>query len=72
MSNKPDLSKESEDLHPLQDFLATLKLLTMCVKPNFLNTILKEPRGFSKYVKLLIYYRGRKLENCYLAMEEKI
>ena len=46
MSNKPDLSKESEDLHPLQYFLATLKLLTMCVKPDFLNTILKEPRGF--------------------------
>ena len=44
----------------------------MCVKPDFLNTILKEPDGFSKYVKLLIYYRGRKLENCYLTTEEKI
>ena len=36
----------------------------MCVKPDFLNTILKEPDGFSKYMKFLMSYRGRKLENC--------
>ena len=36
------------------------------MKPNLLNTILKEPGGFSKYIKFLINYRGRKLENCYL------
>ena len=44
----------------------------MCMKPDFLNTLLKEPDGFSKYVKILINYRGRKLENCYLNTEEKI
>ena len=33
---------------------------------------LKKIDGFSKYVKLLIYYRGQKLENCYLTTEEKI
>ena len=31
--------RKSEDLHPLQYFLATLKLLTMCMKPDFLNII---------------------------------
>ena len=36
----------------------------MCMKPNFLNTIVKEPDGFSKYVNLLINYRDQKLENC--------
>ena len=40
----------------------------MCMKPDFLNTILKEPDGFSEYVKLLIYYGDRKLENCYLTI----
>ena len=35
----------------------------MCMKHDFLNTILKEPDGFSKYVQFLINYRGRKLEN---------
>ena len=43
----------------------------MCMQPDFLNTILKEPDGSSEYVKLLIYYRDRKLENCYLTTEEK-
>ena len=42
------------------------------MKPDVLNTLLKEPDGFSKYVKILINYRGRKLENCYLNTEEKI
>ena len=42
------------------------------MKPDFLDTILKEPDGFSKYVKILINYRGRKLENCYLTENEKI
>ena len=42
------------------------------MKPDFLNTILKEPDDFSKYVKVLINYRRRKLENCYLTTEEKI
>ena len=56
----------------LQYFPATLKLLTMCMEPDFLNALLKEPNGFSKYVKFLINYWGRKLENCYLDTEEKI
>ena len=34
----------------------------MCMEPDFLNTLLKEPDGFSKYVKRLINDRGRKLE----------
>ena len=42
----------------LQYFPATLKLLTMCMEPDFLNALLKEPNGFSKYVKFLINYRG--------------
>ena len=46
-----------------QYFPATLKLLTMCMKPDVLNTILKAPDDFSKYVKFLINYQGRKLEN---------
>ena len=44
----------------------------MCMKPDFLNTLLKEPDGFSKYVKFLINYLGRKLEYCYLNTEEKV
>ena len=39
------------------------------MKSYFLTTILKEPNGFSKYVKFLINYRGRKSENCYLTTE---
>ena len=58
--------------YPLQYFPSTLKLLTMCMEPNFLNTHIKEPNGFSKYIKFLINYRGRKLGNCYLNTEEKI
>ena len=64
MANKPALSlhsyssKELKDLHPLQYFPATLKLLSMCMKPDVLNTLLKEPDGFSKYVKFLMNYRG--------------
>ena len=66
------LCKESKDLHPLQYFRATLKFLTMCMKTVFLNTILKEPDGFLKFVKFLINYRDQKLENCYLTTGEKI
>ena len=44
----------------------------MCMKPDFLNTLLKEPDGLSKYVKFLIKYRDRKLENCYFNTDEKI
>ena len=44
----------------------------MGMKPDFLNTILKEQDGFAKHVKFLINYRGRKLENCYLTTEGKI
>ena len=71
-SNSLFSSKELRDLHSLQYFSATLKLLIMCMKPDFLNILLKEPDGLSKYVKFLINYRGRKLENCYLNTEEKI
>ena len=72
MSNKPDLSLHihAKNLHALQCFLATLKLLIMCMM--FSKHNLKKIDGFSKYVKLLIYYRGQKLENCYLTTEEKI
>ena len=58
--------------HPLKYFPATLELLIMCIKPDFLNTNLKEPDGFAKYVKFLINYRHQKLENCCLTTEEKI
>ena len=37
--------EELKDLHPPQCFPATLKLLTMCMKPGFLNTFLKERDG---------------------------
>ena len=42
------------------------------MKPDFLSTLLKEPDGFSEYVKFLVNYGGRKLENCYLNAEERI
>ena len=75
MSNKPDLSlhihaKNQKIYMPFSVFLATLKLLIMCMM--FSKHNLKKIDGFSKYVKLLIYYRGQKLENCYLTTEEKI
>ena len=44
----------------------------MCMKSDFLITLLKEPDGFSESVKFLVNYRGRKLENFYLNTEEKI
>ena len=53
-------------------FSSYFKIINMCMKPDFLSAILKEPDGFSKYVKFLINYRGRKLQNCYLTTEEKI
>ena len=31
----------------------------MCMKPDFLSPLLKEPDGFSEYVTFLINYRGR-------------
>ena len=43
----------------------------MYMTPGFLSTLLKEPDGFSEYVKFLINHRSRKLENCNLNMEEK-
>ena len=36
-----------------------------------LTPFLKETDGFLKYVKFLINYWGRKLQNCYLNTEEK-
>ena len=39
-------------LHSLQYFPASLKLSTMCMKPDFLNTLLKEPDGFSKVLEI--------------------
>ena len=42
------------------------------MKPDFLSTLLKEPDGFSEYVKFLINDQGRQLENCYLNTEERI
>ena len=39
--------KNLKDLHPLQYFPVTLKLLTMCMKPDFPKTLLKEPDGSS-------------------------
>ena len=59
-------------LHSLQYFPASLKLSTMCMKPDFLNTLLKKPDSLSKYVKFLIKYRDRKLENCYSNTDEKL
>ena len=46
--------------------------LHILARPDFLNKILKEPDDFSKYVKFLINYRGRKSENRYITTEEKI
>ena len=42
------------------------------MKTDFLNTLLKEPDAFSKYVEFLINYRGQKLENCYLNTKKGI
>ena len=36
----------------------TLKLLTMCMKSDFLSTLLKEPDDFSEYIKFLVNYQG--------------
>ena len=36
----------------------------MCMKPDFLSKLLKEPDGFSEYEKFLIYYREWRLEKC--------
>ena len=44
----------------------------MCMKPNLLNTLLKKPDGFSKYLKLLINHRGQKLEHFYRNTEKKL
>ena len=53
--------KNLKDLRPPQYFPVTLKLLTMCLKHDFPNTLLKEPNGFSQNVKFLINYPGQKL-----------
>ena len=44
----------------------------MCMKPDFPNTLLKESDGFSKYVKLLINYRGRKLTHALLLFHRSL
>ena len=44
----------------------------MCMKPDFLNTLLKEPDGFSKYVKLFINYQGRKLFHAMLLFHRSL
>ena len=44
----------------------------MCMKPDFLNTLLKKPDGFSKYVKLLINCRGRKLSHALLLFHRSL
>ena len=60
MSNKLKFSyssKELKDLHSLQYFLATHKIIShLHEKTDFLSTLLKEPQGFSEYVKFLINY----------------
>ena len=55
----------------------------MCMKPDFLNTLLKEPDGFSKYVKIfdklsrpkirvLLPQYGRKSLATTIFLEQKI
>ena len=44
----------------------------MCMKPDFLNTLLKEPDGFSKYIKLFINYQGRKLFHAMLLFHRSL
>ena len=44
----------------------------MYIEQDFLNSMLKEPDDFSKYVEFLINCRGRKLDNCYFTTEENI
>ena len=39
---------------------------------DFLNTLLKETDGFSKYVKLSINYRGRKLSHALLLFHRSL
>ena len=44
----------------------------MFKEPDFLNTLLKETDGFSKYVKLSINYRGRKLSHALLLFHRSL
>ena len=44
----------------------------MRMKPDFLNTHLKDSDGFSKYVKLLINHRGRKLTHALLLFHRSL
>ena len=44
----------------------------MCMKPDFLNTLLKEPDGFSKYVKLFMNYQGRELSHAMLVFHRSL
>ena len=53
-------------------FSSYFKIISHVHEPDFLSILLKEPDGFSEYVKFLINYQDRKLENCYLNREEKI
>ena len=52
-------------------FCSYIKIINL-VKRDFLNTILKNQMVSQNTYNFLINYRGRKLENCYLIMEEKI
>ena len=53
-------------------FSSYFKIINHVHETWFSKHTLKEPDGFSEYVKFLIIYWGRKLENCYLNTEEKI
>ena len=44
----------------------------MFKEPDFLNTLLKETDGFSKYVKFSINYRGRKLSHALLLFHRSL
>ena len=44
----------------------------MYKEPDFPNTLLKETEDFSKYVKLSINYRGRKLSHALLSFHRSL
>ena len=53
-------------------FSSHFKIINHVYETGFSKHDFKRTRWNSKYVKLSIYYRGQKLENCYLTTEEKI
>ena len=61
--NKPTLSlhvhAKNQKIYIPFSFSSCFKIINHVYERWFLNTILKEPDGFSKYVKLLINFRGR-------------